>query len=248
VEFLWGRALQSPVPQRPNPLDERRGMFGSLPVDISTFGGKIDGLIFYIYALTGFFFVVILGYMAFAMVKFRKKDGVKARYFAGEGRAVFWILVLSVLILALDLSIDYKSAPIWELIKMDIPAGDVNLRVEAKQFEWNFHYPAPDGSYDGPGNFVSLRELHVPVNKKIRLLLVSADVIHSFFIPSCRLKQDVMPGRQIPAWFEATQTGTYDILCAEICGFGHTRMTANLVVQDQKDYDDWLAAQRNPKP
>ena len=83
-------------------------------------------------------------------------------------------------------------------------------------------------------------ELHVPVNKVVRIDLTSKDVIHSFFVPNLRLKQDAVPGRIIHVWFEATEVGEYEIPCAELCGFGHSGMLGTLTVQSEEDYDKWL--------
>jgi cytochrome c oxidase subunit 2 len=85
--------------------------------------------------------------------------------------------------------------------------------------------------------------MHVPVGKVVRIDLTSKDVIHSFFVPNLRLKQDAVPGRVIHVWFEATETGQYEIPCAELCGFGHSGMKGNLTVQSQGDFDKWLADQ-----
>jgi cytochrome c oxidase subunit 2 len=85
--------------------------------------------------------------------------------------------------------------------------------------------------------------MHVPVGKVVRIDLTSKDVIHSFFVPNLRLKQDAVPGRLIHVWFEATEVGQYEIPCAELCGFGHSGMKGNLTVQSQADFDKWLADQ-----
>jgi cytochrome c oxidase subunit 2 len=82
-------------------------------------------------------------------------------------------------------------------------------------------------------------ELHVPVNKVVRVALRADDVIHSFFLPNLRLKQDAVPGREIPAWFEATKTGRYEIPCAELCGFGHSGMLGYMTVHSAEDYQKW---------
>jgi cytochrome c oxidase subunit 2 len=86
-------------------------------------------------------------------------------------------------------------------------------------------------------------ELHVPVNAVVRVALRSRDVIHSFFIPVFRLKQDVLPGREIWAWFEATKTGRWEIPCAELCGFGHSGMKGWVTVHTPEEYDAWSKEQ-----
>ena len=111
------------------------------------------------------------------------------------------------------------------------PAGDVVVRITAKQFNWNFTYPGPDGKFGTADDVTSENDLHVPVGKVVRFELQSEDVIHSFFVPDMRLKQDVVPGRTIRGWFEATKTGIYEIACSELCGFGHYSMHGNVIVQ-----------------
>ena len=116
----------------------------------------------------------------------------------------------------------------------------VEVQVKAKQFNWEFTYAGPDGKFGTADDITSENELHVPINQVVRLTLTSADVIHSFFAPNLRLKQDVVPGRTIPAWFEATTIGSYPIACTELCGFGHYSMAGTLVVQSPQDYAQWL--------
>jgi cytochrome c oxidase subunit 2 len=113
------------------------------------------------------------------------------------------------------------------------------VQVTAKQFNWTFTYPGPDGIFGTADDLALENELHVPVNKIVRVSLRAEDVIHSFFLPNLRLKQDAVPGREIPAWFEATKTGRYEIPCAELCGFGHSGMLGYLTVHSVDDYQKW---------
>ncbi|MGC4123213.1 MAG: cytochrome c oxidase subunit II [Myxococcales bacterium] len=115
------------------------------------------------------------------------------------------------------------------------PAGAMDVYVTGKQWMWKFSYP------DGPS---AIETLTVPLGRPVRLLLTSRDVIHSFFVPAFRIKQDALPGRFTDAWFEARQTGRFQVLCAEFCGSGHSLMRAEVVVLPAAEYDAWLAAQR----
>ena len=204
-------------------------------------GADIDSLMYMIYAIVGVFFVVLEGYLVFSMIRYRQKVGVKAKYETGETfREMRWILVLAVIVTVLDFAIDIKGARVWAKVKENLPAGEVKIRVIAQQFAWTFVYPGSDGRFNTADDLIVPRVLHVPANRKIRVTLTSKDVVHSFFLPEVRLKQDIMPGREIDAWFEVTKPGTYTLVCAELCGLGHTRMSGQLMVHDQADYDRWL--------
>src|SRR5579883_818871 len=207
-------------------------MFDTLPPAISSFAVDIDSLLHFIYLITGAFFIGLEGYLVYLVVRYRRKDGSQSRYEPGNKAQIQWILAFTVVVALLDLFIDYKGARIWAAVKEDMPACDLTVKVAAKQFDWTFLYPNKDGNF-GPGAVSSYRELHVPVGKKIHIILTSQDVIHGFFLPEVRFKQDVMPGREINAWFDTNQTGSFHIVCAELCGFGHTRMTGVLQVDDE---------------
>ena len=163
-----------------------------------------------------------------------------ASYLPGNtARQLAWVLIPALVVLCLDLGIDRAGASAWEREKGTPPAGDVLVRITAKQFNWNFTYPGPDGKFGTADDVTSENDLHVPVGKVVRIELQSEDVIHSFFVPEMRLKQDVVPGRTIRGWFEATKTGTYEIACSELCGFGHYSMHGNVIVQTPAEYAGW---------
>ena len=112
------------------------------------------------------------------------------------------------------------------------PATAIPVYVMAKQWMWKFAYPG------GPS---SISVLRVPAHRPVRLLMTSRDVIHSFYVPSFRIKQDAVPGMHIRVWFQPTKVGEYELGCAELCGLGHYRMRAVVTVHSQADYDRWLA-------
>jgi cytochrome c oxidase subunit 2 len=150
--------------------------------------------------------------------------GAQATYLPGNTvRQLGWVLIPALVVLCLDLGIDRAGASAWEREKGPPPAGNVVVRITAKQFNWNFTYPGPDGKFGTADDVTSENDLHVPAGKVVRFELQSEDVIHSFFVPEMRLKQDVVPGRTIRGWFEATKTRTYEIACSELCGFGRHR-------------------------
>jgi len=136
----------------------------------------------------------------------------------------------------------------WAKIKRNPPASDFEIKVIAKQFNWDVSYPGPDGKLGTEDDIKFDNDLHVPVNKIVRLHLGASDVIHSFFIPNLRFKQDVVPGRTIIGWFEATKPGKYEMPCAELCGFGHSGMKGWLHVHSTEDYKKWADEHLAPKP
>jgi cytochrome c oxidase subunit 2 len=160
----------------------------------------------------------------------------------GETRAeLAWLLVPALLVLGLDFAIDAASERIWRRVKLDMPAGDLQLAVTAKQFAWTIGYPGADGKLGTSDDFALDAELHVPAGRDVRVVLRSNDVLHSFFLPNARLKQDAVPGRSIDVWFNLSQPGRYELACAELCGFGHTTMKGSLIVHTPEDFAAWMA-------
>jgi cytochrome c oxidase subunit 2 len=117
--------------------------------------------------------------------------------------------------------------------------ADFEVNVSAEQWAWHYQYPATG---------VKSTQLHIPVDRRVHLLLKSSDVIHSFWVPAFGVKQDVVPGHPTQIYMTATQSGTYPGMCAELCGLGHTGMTTTVVVSDQAALDAWLGQQRPPQP
>ncbi len=116
--------------------------------------------------------------------------------------------------------------------QLDPPPDAMEIHVEAKQWMWKARHP--NGTRE-------INALHVPMGQPVKLYLDSQDVIHSFFVPAFRLKQDVVPGRTATTWFTATEPGTYHLFCAEFCGTSHSQMTGEIVVMEPEDFSAWLA-------
>lgn len=210
------------------------------PENISTFGGDLDSVYYLILYIVGAWFIASEAAVLYFVFRYRKKEGQGASYVLGNRlKELSLILVPAAVVLALDLAIDAAGAGVWEEVKTRIPKGDVHLAVTAKQFEWLVRYPGPDGKLDTDDDFTLDTEIHVPVDKDIRITLRSEDVLHSFFLPNVRLKQDVVPGRAIDVWFNATKTGTYELACAELCGLGHYTMRGELIVHEAGEYEQW---------
>src|SRR5207249_1355446 len=167
----------------------------------------------------------------------------KAIYTHGNTRLeILWTLAPTVIVIMLG----FMNKDLWARIKKDMPVPDVTVRVTGKQFNWEILYAGPDGKFGTPDDYQVDNDLRVPVNKNVQVILASHDVIHSFFIPQARLKQDALPGRDIRAWFNITVPGVYEIPCAELCGFGHSGMKGQLTVLSDADYQAWLKEQWPP--
>lgn len=220
----------------------------TLPEPISTFGGEIDSLYYLILVITGAIFLITEVALVVFLVRYRRREGRRAYYSHGNKTAeVVWTVVPFVIVLV----IAYMSNSVWLDAKVPDRVGAnaasaLPLKIVAKQFEWNVTYPGPDERIDTADDFVVRNQLHVPVDRPVRVELSSEDVIHSFFLPELRVKQDAVPGMTIPVWFEATQVGEYPLACAELCGLGHYRMRASLTVHEPADFEAWHAAEGSP--
>jgi len=201
-----------------------------LPENVSTFGRDIDWLFHLIYAITGITFILVAVAMIWFLIAYRDRPGRRARYTHGNTTLeVVWTIVPALILVILTA----LSAPAWSKIKMTRPPSDFVVDVTAKQFNWQVKHPNSDK--------VFLDEMHVPVNKVIHVDLKSQDVIHSFFVPQFRMKQDAVPGREIAQWFEVTKPGKYELPCAELCGFGHSGMRGWVYVHTPEEYAKWEA-------
>ncbi|HXG04118.1 MAG TPA: cytochrome c oxidase subunit II [Candidatus Binatia bacterium] len=215
-----------------------------LPENVSTYGGDIDAIIASIWSVTVAWFFLTFGVLGVFLWLYRRRPGRRAGYVPGESlRQAAWILVPVAVVLGLDLWIDFRGAPVWARVKLDQPPTDLVVEVQARQFNWDVVYPGPDGTFGTADDRQLLNEIHVPVGKPVRLVLKSRDVIHSLFSPHLRLKQDIVPGRTVSVWFEATRPGIYELPCAELCGFGHSGMKGWLHVHTPEAYRQWLKQQ-----
>ncbi len=207
------------------------------PHDISTFGPRVDLIFEVIFWLTVSVWVLVMATMATFLVRYRHRPERKASFIHGNTNLeIIWTATTAIIMIALALG----SRSTWAFIKEAGPPGQVFYRVTAKQFNWEITYPGPDGKLGTADDVTVENEMHVPVNQVVRLELTSQDVIHSFFVPNMRLKQDAVPGRTINVWFEAKEIGQYEIPCAELCGFGHSGMKGTLTVESQADFQKWL--------
>ena len=251
-----------------------------LPINMSVQGAAIDEINAIVHWLM---LVLFLGWGIFfivSLVKFRASKNAKADY-VGVKSHLSSLLEAVVAVIEIVILFGF-GFPIWAARVTDVPSTyeSVHLRVVAQQFAWNFHYPGPDGKFgktradlvneqenpvgldrssdNAADDFYTVNQLHVPVNKKIRIDLSSLDVIHSFTLPELRVKQDAIPGMVIPVHFTATMTSdeflkttigtkregkSLEVTCAQLCGLGHYRMRGFFTVHDDEGYQAWLDEQ-----
>lgn len=208
------------------------------PENVSTFGGRIDATFTAIFVVTAIAFVIVEGALVLFLVRYRHRPGRRAEPIHGNTRLeIVWTVVpfLGVAFLAV------MSAGVWLDIKRAerFPRDAMPLAVHAKQFEWNVTYAGADGRLKTGDDFTKRNRLYIPVGRPVRVTLTAEEVIHSFFLPNFRVKQDAVPGMEIPVWFEATRTGEYVLGCAELCGNGHYRMRGFVTVLPAAVFDAW---------
>lgn len=239
-------------------------MLNWLPENISTLGVGIDHLFSLIYYLTVAIFVIVAAvYITFIVKYRRRKASDRAYYHHGNSVLEFaW----TALPFALFLGLALYSDQLWRDMRYSshAPKPDVTVEVMGQQFMWHFRYPGSDGIFghrepkfisptnpfgidpadpNGKDDYVTINQMHLPINKTVLVRLSSMDVIHSFFLPNMRVKQDAVPGQWVDTWFNGRKTGEYEIACAELCGRGHYLMRAVLTYHSQKDFDAWIDQQ-----
>jgi cytochrome c oxidase subunit 2 len=211
-----------------------------LPEQASTYAPQVDGMFHLIMWITGVIFVLVEVIFLVFLWKYRHREGRVAKYTHGNNRLeVIWTIIPALICVMLAL----LSRRIWDHIKENMPHDALEIQVTGEQFAWNFRYPGPDGKFDTPDDVVSLNQMHFPVGKPVVVTLTSKDVIHSFFLPEFRVKQDAVPGMHTRIWFEGNKVGHWEIACAELCGLGHYRMKGFVTVDTPDDYAKWLADQ-----
>lgn len=211
----------------------------TLPPNFSTYGGSIDGLYYVILAVTGVAFLLVEAGILWFLFKYRARQGKRALYTQGDHRLeILWTAVPALVMIFLGI----YSGQIWASIKepAQFPRDALTVEVAAKQFEWNVTYPGADGELGTEDDFGERNRLHVPAERPVVVRLTSEDVIHAFFIPQFRVKQDALPGKTTPVWFEVTEPGEFELGCAELCGLGHYRMRARVTVLEPGEFDRWM--------
>lgn len=209
----------------------------------STYAGEIDGVIWWVLLITGFWFLLAQAVFFGLIFKFRAKPGVKGQYISGElPHEKKWVTMPHYATLVFDVVIIVMAIKVWHNVKINLPEADSTVRVIAQQWAWTFVHPGPDNKLDTPDDISVVDELHVENDKTYHFELISRDVLHSFSVPVFRLKQDIIPGRVIKGWFKPTQTGQFDIQCTEICGIGHGIMPARIFIENGAQHRLWNQA------
>jgi cytochrome c oxidase subunit 2 len=200
-----------------------------MPDQASTVAPAVDGLYDFVYWLSLFFFFLITLLLITFILKYRHRPGVTRDPVAGHSTALelTWTIIPTILVFV----IFYFGFRGFMNLSI-IPPNAYEVQVTGQKWNWRFTYPSNVVSPDG--------KMHVPVNTPISLVTESVDVIHSFFIPAMRVKRDVVPGRYNRLWFEATETGEFDVYCAEYCGDRHSTMLTSVVVHTKDDFKKWL--------
>jgi cytochrome c oxidase subunit 2 len=199
-----------------------------LPESASTLSPEVDTLFYFVTYASAILFVGVVGAMVYLAVRYRRTSSSEVPEPVQPSKfiEISWIVVPTILVL-----IVFNWGFKLFITQSIAPPESYEIRVTASMWRWDFEYP--DGT-------ISTGELHVPANRPVRMVMSSTDVLHSFFIPVFRVKQDVLPDRYSSVWFEATRQGEFDVYCTEYCGTGHSAMLSTVIVESQSDLDAWL--------
>lgn len=250
--------------------------FLGLPAEASTHAGDIDHMLVLIHWLMAVLFIGWGLFFVYALFRFRRGANPKASYTGAKGK-ISKGLEVGVAIVEVILLVGY-AIPAWATRVKKFPAENeaVVVRVVGEQFAWNVHYPGPDGKFgrtdiklvsaDNPlgldrsdpnakDDITTINQLNLPVDRPVLVHLSTKDVIHSFGLYEMRVKQDAIPGMDIPVWFVPTVTTDemrqrlgkadfdYEITCSQLCGLGHFRMRGFVTIQSAADFQKWIADQ-----
>ncbi|MCB1216208.1 cytochrome c oxidase subunit II [bacterium] len=230
-------------------LLEGRGQTFWLPEQASSAAGGVDLSFYIIYWIMVFFFVLLMGLTFMFVVKYHKGVHPKAEHTPHHNlpMELSWILIPLALVIVIFW---YGFKGYMHLTSP--PANAYQIRVVGKQWTWQFIYPNGGISggklMDEQGNDIPESFLHVPVDTDVVLIMESEDVLHSFYIPQFRVKQDVVPGRYTKVWFKATKEGTFNIFCTEYCGKDHSSMLSKVVVESRANFDIYLDKLKDRSP
>ena len=222
-----------------------------LPDNYAESGIAVDHLWKTVHWICAFIFALTGLLIGFVVWKFGGSDRSEAVYTKGSiGLELTWSIIPGAILLGLAIyqmnawAEQRVNRPMIEIDGESIPKPPL-VRVVAKQFGWEFHYAGADQAFDTVDDFWVENLMVVPDDETIVFRLESRDVIHSFFVPKMRLKQDVVPGMIQTAWFNPLTTGTLNIVCAELCGWGHYKMNAKLKIVSRAEFVRWIGEQQS---
>jgi cytochrome c oxidase subunit 2 len=223
--------------------------------------GNIDDTIGLTFWVTGFVFVAVNLFLAWCVIRYKKGDGHKADYEPENQKLEFWLTIVTSLGVAAMLA---PGLLVWSNF-VTVPEEATEIEAIGQQWHWSFRLPGEDNklgtidsSYitqdnpfgmnpDDPNGqddvLIASNELHVPIGAPVKMLLRSNDVLHNFTVTEFRVKMDLVPGMVTYLWYTPTKVGEYDILCEEYCGVAHFAMRGRVTVEEEADYQTWLAAQ-----
>lgn len=222
----------------------------------------IDHTITITFWITGVAFVAVISFMGYCVFRFRHQEGRRAVYEPESKRLEWWLTIVTAVGVAAMLT---PGLFVWHQF-VTVPEGASEFEVVGQQWQWSFRLPGKDGQLGtsdtrnvSPDNPLGLNasnpsgqddivieggELHLPIGKPVKVLLRSIDVLHDFYVPEFRAKMDMVPGVVTYFWFTPTRAGTFEILCAELCGVGHPQMRGTVVVDTESAYQAWLQQQK----
>jgi cytochrome c oxidase subunit 2 len=209
--------------------------FQLFPEAASTVAPRVDALFWFLTILTLVLSLLIAGLIVYFAIKYRRTSSAdRTPYHSDMRLELLWIIgpvpiLLFIFFWSADLFFELRRAP----------PDSMQIDCVARQWMWKFQHPSGRREID---------VLHVPVNRPVQVNMISQDVIHSFYVPAFRVKQDVLPGRYTTVWFEPDKPGEYHLFCAEYCGTNHSRMVGRVVVLSQADYEAWLAGSSSEPP
>lgn len=235
-----------------------------LPTVASVHGAGVDDVIRYLTLTTGT--ILIIGTIIFVVFLWKYGRGADTGSPATTQRTERrWTLVPIIgMAFVAEAGVLVKGLPVWEQVYGEVPEDALVVEVTAQQFEWIVRHPGPDGEFGrteptlvnqstnpagidpndaaGADDIVIRNNLHIPVDRPMYLRLRARDVLHSFSVPAFRVKQDIVPGMTGSTQFIATEVGTFEIACAELCGAAHYRMRGSVIVHNEQDYENWVAS------
>jgi cytochrome c oxidase subunit 2 len=207
--------------------------------EASTAAPKIDDLLNVMIVLSSFVFSLVIVMLFYALWKFKAKPGDESDGEPIHGNTrleVAWTLIPTIIVL-------FGGGYSWKVLRdiEDPVKNPLTVDVFSQQYAWSFAYP-------GKGYVWTEGEMHVPVNRQIHFKMHAQDVIHSFWVPEWRIKKDNVPGITTTAIVTPDKVGTYQLICTELCGFGHASMRAKVVVEPESDFRRWVAGLKQKVP